>query len=115
MAKEKVPKMTLPYNIIHTISRHYVFLVHVCIKVNMRGLDGYTALIRACFERLDIVRILVKRPDVDVNLASYYGTTALTFAIRNGNAAAVNELLKHPRKSGSKDFFNGKIDQFWDV
>ena len=77
----------------------------------MRGLDGYTALIRACFERSDIVRILVKRPDVDVNLASYYGTTALTFAIRNGNAAAVNELLKHPRKSGSKDFFNGKIDQ----
>ena len=23
------------------------------IKVNMRGLDGYTALIRACFERFE--------------------------------------------------------------
>ena len=67
------------------------------IRVNMRGLDGYTALIRACFERSDIVKMLLLRPDVDVNLATYYGTTALTFAIRNGNDAAVKELIKHPR------------------
>ena len=51
-------------------------------KVNMRGLDGYTALIRACYERSDIVKTLLSRHDVDVNLATYYGTTALTFAIR---------------------------------
>ena len=83
------------------------------IKVNMRGLDGYTALIRACFERWDsvlgsldnpltsnrsdIVTILLKRPNVDVNLATYYGTTALTYAIRNGNMSAVKELIAHPK------------------
>ena len=67
------------------------------IRVNMRGLDGYTALIRACFDRSDIAKMLLLRPDVDVNLATYYGTTALTFAIRNGNEAAVRELIKHPR------------------
>ena len=74
------------------------------IRVNMRGMDGHTALIRACFERCvaacsvtrlteccraDLVRLLLQRPDTDVNLATYYGTTALTFAIRSGNVAAV--------------------------
>ena len=49
-----------------------------------------------CF-RSDIVRILLKRPDVDVNLATYYGTTALTYAIRNGNMIAVGELVAHPK------------------
>ena len=49
------------------------------------------------FFRSDIVRILLKRPDVDVNLATYYGTTALTYAIRNGNMMAVGELVAHPK------------------
>ena len=35
------------------------------------------------------MRLLLQRPDTDVNLATYYGTTALTFAIRSGNVAAV--------------------------
>ena len=39
--------------------------------------------------RADLVRLLLQRPDTDVNLATYYGTTALTFAIRSGNVAAV--------------------------
>ena len=29
-----------------------------------------------------LVKLLLKRPDTDVNLATYYGTTALTCAIR---------------------------------
>ena len=46
--------------------------------------------------RSDLLKLFLQRPDVDVNIATYYGTTALTFAIRNGNVAAVKELLKHP-------------------
>ena len=46
--------------------------------------------------RSDLVKLLIQRPDVDVNLSTYYGTTALTFAIRNGNVSAVRELIKHP-------------------
>ena len=44
-----------------------------------------------------MVKLFLQRPDVDVNLSTYYGTTALTFAIRNGNVSAVKELIKHPR------------------
>jgi hypothetical protein len=29
------------------------------------------------------VRLLLERQDTDVNLATYYGTTALTYAIRS--------------------------------
>ena len=39
------------------------------------------------------MRLLLQRPDTDVNLATYYGTTALTFAIRSGNVAAVGPQL----------------------
>ena len=70
------------------VQENHTRIVHMLlsrydIKVNMRGLDGYTALIRACYERSDLVKTLLSRHDVDVNLATYYGTTALTFAIRS--------------------------------
>lgn len=75
----------------------YQLLNRPDILVNLRGLDGYTALIRACYERSDIVKILLNRRDIDVNLSTYYGTTALTYAIRNGNIMAVKELIRHKR------------------
>ena len=52
------------------------------ISVNLRGLDGYTALIRAAGERADYVHLLLSHPEIDPNLATYFGTTALTYAIR---------------------------------
>ena len=52
------------------------------VLVNLRGLDGYTALIRAAGDRGDYVDVLLSHPDIDVNLATYFGTTALTNAIR---------------------------------
>ena len=36
---------------------------------------------------------LCSRPDCDINIATYYGTTALTNAIRCGNDEAVEYLL----------------------
>ena len=40
--------------------------------------------------------VLLTVPDVDINLATYYGTTALTYAIRCGNEEAVHFLLMRP-------------------
>ena len=61
-----------------------LLLEHPKINVNLRGLDGYTALIRACgHERIEYVRMLLNHPNTNVNLATYYGSTALTFAIRS--------------------------------
>ena len=59
-----------------------LLLEHPYINVNMRGMDGYTALIRACQERPDLVALLIARPDTDVNMSTYFGTTALTYSIR---------------------------------
>ncbi len=59
-----------------------ILLDHPSLNVNMRGMDGYTALIRACQDRPDMVSMLLSRSDTDINLATYYGTTALTYAIR---------------------------------
>ena len=40
--------------------------------------------------------ILLTVPNVDINLATYYGATALTCAIRCGNEEAVHLLLMRP-------------------
>ncbi|TRY74767.1 hypothetical protein TCAL_05674 [Tigriopus californicus] len=70
-----------------------LLLNHPQVNVNLRGLDGYTALIRACQDRPDFVRMILARADTDVNMATYFGTTALTYAIRCGNEEAVQYLL----------------------
>ena len=44
----------------------------------------------------EIVAILLTVPNVDINLATYYGATALTYAIRCGNEEAVHYLLMRP-------------------
>ncbi len=59
-----------------------LLLDHPQVNVNLRGLDGYTALIRASGDRADYVAMLLSNPDIDPNLATYFGTTALTYAIR---------------------------------
>ena len=55
---------------------------HPQLSVNLRGLDGYTALIRAAGDRADYVAMLLSHPDIDPNLVTYFGTTALTYAVR---------------------------------
>lgn len=59
-----------------------LLLDHPQLSVNLRGLDGYTALIRAAGDRADYVAMLLSHPQIDPNLATYFGTTALTYAIR---------------------------------
>jgi len=71
-----------------------LLLDHPQLSVNLRGLDGYTALIRAAGDRADYVAMLLSHPQIDPNLATYFGTTALTYAIRSGNEEAVHLLLE---------------------
>ena len=59
-----------------------LLLDHPQLSVNLRGLDGYPALIRAAGDRADYVAMLLSHPQIDPNLATYFGTTALTYAIR---------------------------------
>lgn len=59
-----------------------LLLAHPKLSVNLRGLEGYTALIRAAGDRADYVAMILSHPDTDPNLATYFGTTALTNAIR---------------------------------
>jgi len=47
-------------------------------------------------DRADYVALLLSHPEIDVNLATYYGTTALTYSIRSGNDQAVRLLLSRP-------------------
>ena len=59
-----------------------LLLEHPQVNVNLRGLEGYTALIRAAGDRADYVYLLLSHPAINPNLATYFGTTALTNAIR---------------------------------
>lgn len=93
----------------------HMLLARPDIMVNLRGLDGYTALIRACYERSDLVRVFLARDDIDVNLATYYGSTALTYAIRNGNFSAVQELVRDNRTNIDYQSKHGKNALFESV
>ena len=60
-----------------------MLITHPNINVNLRGLDGYTALIKACGqEKVSYTKMILSHPYTNVNLATYYGETALTHAIR---------------------------------
>jgi hypothetical protein len=60
-----------------------MLITHPNIKVNLRGQDGYTALIKASGqEKVSYTKMILNHPYTNVNLATYYGETALTHAIR---------------------------------
>ena len=60
-----------------------MLISHPYVNVNLRGLDGFTALIKACGqEKTSYIKMLLNNPHININLATYYGATALTHAIR---------------------------------
>ena len=59
---------------------------------------GISALMWAVREKHNsIVKVLMKQPDLDVNMRDWMGLTALHWAASHYNAAAVPLLLAHPR------------------
>jgi ankyrin repeat protein len=67
------------------------------INVNARNKDGETTLILASKkEYIDLVKYLIKKPDIDINIKDNNGNTALITAASNGNIEIVTALLDIP-------------------
>ncbi len=60
-----------------------LLLQHPGLNVNLRGLDGYTALIRACQERADYVAMILSHPEVDINLVLFHFQLIFSYVLEN--------------------------------
>ena len=60
--------------------------------------DGCTELMWASYEgHTEIVKLLLERPETDVNLQNHWGNTALMFASYEGYTEIVKMLLERPK------------------
>jgi len=60
--------------------------------------DGWTALTIAILQgKLNVLRLLLRRPEIDVNLPEWWGQTALMLAVSHGRIDAVRSLVMHPK------------------
>ena len=67
-----------------------------CIVLYLLGKDGDSALIRACFHnQVNVVKILLKVPGIDINLHSVNKKTALDYAVNMGHEDLANLLRAH--------------------
>ena len=71
-----------------------LLLQHPQLNVNLRGMDGYTALIRACQERADYVAMLLSHPDIDINLVIEHLINLINKSISLGYAKISHKLQK---------------------
>jgi uncharacterized protein (DUF433 family) len=63
---------------------------------NTTDQEGRTLLIHACrFKQEDLIRILLKQPQIDVNKKDKHGMCALHYAIADKNISAVEILLRN--------------------
>jgi hypothetical protein len=66
------------------------------VDVNIKDMDGGTALIYACWKgHLDVARALLSHVAVDVNIRDNNGETALILASEKGHLDIICALLKH--------------------
>ena len=76
------------------------------IQVNQAGLDGITALSEAClYGHVEIVKLLLDCPDVDINLVDCFDGTALQSAIISGQAEIIEMILERPDLEIDKESF----------
>merc|ERR1719450_1430535 len=92
-----------------------------CAGVNVNcssSLTGYTPLIWAAdrghaeggeelLNQPDIVKILLKQPNIEVNAVDVDGHTALIWAADKGNVEVANHLLSHPNIDPNLQDFEG--------
>jgi ankyrin repeat protein len=70
-------------------------LLNTNIDINLQNNIGWTALMYASkYNKIDIVKLLLKREDIDINIQNKYGWTALMIASRFGKIDIVNLLLQ---------------------
>ena len=76
------------------------------IQVNQAGLDGITALSEAClYGHVEIVKLLLDCPDVDINLVDCFDGTALQSAIMSGQTEIIKMILERPDLQIDKESF----------
>lgn len=75
-------------------------LQHTSVRrfINASNPGGLTALNIACYNGfIEIVRLLLAAPDIDVNKPNKKNSTPLIEAVRKGKTDIVRMLLKHPK------------------
>ena len=66
--------------------------------VNAADGDGWTALhIAVHSQHLDLTRLLLEHPDIDVNARNRWKSTPLMLAASGGNLDIVESLLRNPK------------------
>ncbi|MBP7189720.1 MAG: ankyrin repeat domain-containing protein, partial [Rickettsiaceae bacterium] len=68
------------------------------VNPNLSDYDSMTALHTAVrFKKIDVVKFLISRDDLDVNVLTRNGKTSLHIAVELGDVEAIKELLKSPK------------------
>ncbi len=63
--------------------------------VNLRGIGGWTALHRACFNnRADVVKVLTQQDGIDINVQDSHKDTPLHLACYNGHLKCVQLVME---------------------
>jgi ankyrin repeat protein len=83
------------------------------IDVNFKGVDGWTALLWAVKEPVDleIIRDLLNHPDIDVNVKTLGGWSVLMHAVRLLHVESVRLLLAHKNIDMNVKNANGRTVQ----
>ena len=65
--------------------------------MNLENKRGQTALMRASYRgHTEVVKLLLERPEIDVNVQNSRGDTALMWASWNDHTEIVNLIKAHP-------------------
>jgi ankyrin repeat protein len=90
------------------------FLLEEGADPNVQTSYGDTALMKASYMGYtEIVKELLKHPDINPNIADIDGYTALMGACEKNNITIIDELLKHRRTS--VDIMNLRYKRAWDI
>ena len=69
-------------------------VLHGSVSVNQTTLAGETALhIAAFYGKVEVIRLLARHPDIDVNIFGKTGGTPLHICAHQGHAAAAATML----------------------
>jgi ankyrin repeat protein len=77
-------------------------------QINIQNSGGSTALINSCFYGyIDMIKILLEHPNIDVNIQDNYGYNALIVAFYRNKEKTIKILLEHPDIDITLKEYNG--------